>query len=229
MAPPAPALTVTDLVCRRGGRPVLTLVSFAVAPGELLALTGPNGAGKTTLLRALALLLPLEAGTIAWQGEDVARDRDGWRARLGWLGHLDGLKGDLTVAENIRIANRLRGLEGPADRPIEPALAAFDLLPLANRPARTLSAGQRRRSALARLVASGAKVWLLDEPLNALDAASQAALRTALAQHCNAGGLAVAATHAPIDVPGARVFELAGRAPPHSHGEVPTSAWAEGA
>ena len=207
---------------------MLTLVSFAVAPGELLALTGPNGAGKTTLLRALALLLPLEAGTIAWQGEDVARDRDAWRARLGWLGHLDGLKGDLTVAENIRIANRLRGADHPTDLPIEPALAAFDLLSLANRPARTLSAGQRRRSALARLVASRAKVWLLDEPLNALDAASQAALRAALARHLKAGGLAIAATHVPIDVPGTRVFELAGRIPPHSDGEVSRSSATEG-
>ena len=226
--PASPALTVTDLVCHRGGRPVLTLVSFGVAPGELLALTGPNGAGKTTLLRALALLLPPSAGTIAWQGEDVAHDRDAWRARLGWLGHLDGLKGDLTVAENIRIANRLRGLAGDQARPIAGALTAFDLLPLADRPVRTLSAGQRRRSALARLVASNAKVWLLDEPLNALDAASQAALRAALTRHLEAGGLAIAATHAALDVPGARVFELGGRTPPHSHGEVSRSSATEG-
>lgn len=223
-----PVLTVTDLACHRGGRPVLTLVSFGVAPGELLALTGPNGAGKTTLLRALALLLPPSAGTIAWQGEDVAHDRDAWRARLGWLGHLDGLKGDLTVAENIQVANRLRGLASERARPIGDALAAFDLTLLADRPVRTLSAGQRRRSALARLVASNAKVWLLDEPLNALDTASQAALRGALTRHLEAGGLAIAATHAPIEIKGARTFELAGRVPPHSYGEVPTSAGAEG-
>ena len=202
----APALTVTDLACRRGGRPVLSGLSFNVAPGELLALTGPNGAGKTTLLRALALLLPTDSGTISFNGTDVATDRDAWRARLGWLGNLDGLKGDLTVAENIEVANRLRGVE----RPLDNALAAFDLAKLAHRPARTLSSGQRRRAATARLVASGASVWLLDEPLNALDTASQDSLRTALARHLENGGLAIAATHAPIAVAGARSLELTG-------------------
>ena len=127
-------------------------------------------------------------------------------ARQGWLGNLDGLKGDLTVAENIEVANRLRGVE----RPLDNALAAFDLAKLAHRPARTLSSGQRRRAATARLVASGASVWLLDEPLNALDTASQDSLRTALARHLENGGLAIAATHAPIAVAGARSLELTG-------------------
>ncbi|MGE5149496.1 MAG: heme ABC exporter ATP-binding protein CcmA [Rhodospirillaceae bacterium] len=199
------ALEVTGLSCRRGGRPVVRNISFTVARGELLALTGRNGSGKTTLLRALALLVMADAGGIRWQGADVRHDRDAWRRQIAWLGHLDGLKGDLTVQENLATACHLR--EASADR-VDEALAAFDLAALANRAARTLSAGQRRRAALARVAAAEAPLWLLDEPLNALDAPSQAALRSVLGKHLAAGGLAVAATHAPIDVPNARVLEL---------------------
>jgi len=199
-------LEVTGLSCRRGGRPVVRNISFTVARGELLALTGRNGSGKTTLLRALALMVTADEGGIRWQGTDVRHDRDGWCRQIAWLGHLDGLKGDLTVVENLATACHLR--ETPATR-VDDALATFDLTSLANRAARTLSAGQRRRAALARVVATDAPLWLLDEPLNALDAPSQAALRTVLGRHLAAGGLAIAATHAPIDVPNARVLELA--------------------
>jgi heme exporter protein A len=199
-------LEVTGLSCRRGGRPVFGDLSFALARGELLALTGRNGSGKTTLLRALALLVPADAGAIRWQDADVAADREAWRRRIAWLGHLDGLKGDLTLAENVVTACHLReeGAEG-----VDAALAAFDLGALASRPVRTLSAGQRRRAALARVVAAGAPLWLLDEPLNALDAPSQAALRVALGRHLATGGLAIAATHAALDMPNARTLELA--------------------
>ncbi|HEY4171082.1 MAG TPA: heme ABC exporter ATP-binding protein CcmA [Reyranella sp.] len=198
-------LEVTGLSCRRGGRPVVRTLSFTVARGELLALTGRNGSGKTTLLRALALLVTADEGGIRWQGTDIRHDRDGWRRQIAWLGHLDGLKGDLSVRENLVTACHLR--EASADR-VDEALAAFDLVSLADRAARTLSAGQRRRAALARVAAADAPLWLLDEPLNALDAPSQAALRTALGGHLAAGGLAIAATHAPIDVPNTRVLEL---------------------
>ena len=201
-----PELEVTGLSCRRGGRPVVRNISFTLARGELLALTGRNGSGKTTLLRALALLVTADEGGIRWQGADIRHARDGWRRQIAWLGHLDGLKGDLSVRENLATACHLR--EASADR-VDEALAAFDLAPLANRAARTLSAGQRRRAALARVVAAAAPLWLLDEPLNALDAPSQAALRAALAAHLAAGGLAIAATHAPLDVANARTLELA--------------------
>ena len=200
MAPPhtPPLLEATDLACRRGGRPVFGGLSLFLEAGVLLALTGPNGSGKTTLLRALALLVPLEAGVVRWQGNDVAADRESWRGRIAWLGHLDGLKGDLTVRENLLIAERLRGGDGIR---VDAALATFDLTGLAARAVRTLSAGQRRRTALARVVASGAALWLLDEPLNALDASAQTALRGALTVHLASGGLAIAATHTPLDLP----------------------------
>jgi heme exporter protein A len=198
-------LEVSGLACRRGGRRVFDGLSFALANGDLLALTGRNGSGKTTLLRALALLVPARAGTILWRGEEVRGDREAWRARLAWLGHQDGLKGDLTVSENIAVAERLRGREADPDR-IEAALAAFDLASLRQRPVRTLSAGQRRRAALARVAVSQAPLWLLDEPLNALDTPAQKALHEVLSRHRAAGGIAVAATHAPLEH--ARVLEL---------------------
>jgi heme exporter protein A len=200
-----PELEVTGLSCRRGGRPVVRNIYFTMARGELLALTGRNGSGKTTLLRALALLVIADEGGIRWQGTDIRHDRDDWHRQIAWLGHLDGLKGDLSVRENLATACRLRET---STTHVDEALGAFDLAPLASRAARTLSAGQRRRAALARVAAADAPLWLLDEPLNALDAPSQAALRTVLGKHLAAGGLAIAATHAPIDVPSARVMEL---------------------
>jgi len=201
------ALLVTGLACRRGGRRVFDGLSFALDAGGLVALTGRNGSGKSTLLRALALLVPAQAGEIRWQGSDVGQDREAWRGRLAWLGHLDGLKGDLSVAENISIARRLRGAAADSAL-VAAALDSFDLAPLGDRAVRTLSAGQRRRAALARVAASGAPLWLLDEPLNALDAPAQVSLRAALARHLASGGLAIAATHAPLDIDGARTLEL---------------------
>jgi heme exporter protein A len=204
MAPPL--LEVTDLACRRGGRRVFDHLSFALGAGELLALTGRNGSGKTTLLRALALFVRPDAGIIRWQGADSRAEPETWRGRLAWLGHLEGLKGDLSVRENLLVAERLRGAL-PAEDRLDGALAAFDLLALAARPVRTLSAGQRRRAALARVMLSQAPLWLLDEPLNALDAPAQAAFRAVLQKHLATGGLAIAATHADLGI-GASALEL---------------------
>ena len=205
MAPPV--LDVSDLSCRRSGRQVFDRLSFVLGAGELLALTGRNGSGKTTLLRALALLVRPDAGTIRWQGADIRAEPETWRGRLAWLGHLEGLKGDLSVRENLLVAERLRGAP-PAEDRLDGALVAFDLASLAARPVRSLSAGQRRRVALARVVLSQAPLWLLDEPLNALDAPAQAAFRLALETHLAAGGLAIAATHADLGLPAARALEL---------------------
>jgi heme exporter protein A len=205
MAPPL--LDVADLACRRGGRPVFDHLSFALGAGQLLALTGRNGSGKTTLLRALALMVRPTAGTVLWQGTDVQANPEVWRGRLAWLGHLDGLKGDLTVRENLLAAERLRGGASTEDR-LDVALVAMDLSSLASRAVRTLSAGQRRRTALARVMLTGAPLWLLDEPLNALDGPAQQAFRLALQQHLADGGLAIAATHADLGIAGASMLEL---------------------
>jgi heme exporter protein A len=204
-------LSVVGLSVRRGGRRVLDGLSFTLNRGELLALTGRNGSGKSTLLRALALLVPGDAGEISWSGRSVHDDREVWRARLAWLGHNDGLKGDLDAVENLSIAEQLRIGMQPERVDIDRALLAFDLLALANRPVRTLSAGLRRRVALARVALARADLWLLDEPLNALDAMAQQLLHDALRRHLDRGGLAIAATHAPLEIGGVRRLELAAR------------------
>jgi heme exporter protein A len=222
MASEQSLLEVTNLACRRGGRPVFDHLCFGMGQGELLVLTGRNGSGKTTLLRALAGLVRPDAGTVRWQGADVAADPEAWRTRLAWLGHLDGLKGDLTIAENLVVAERLRAgiaahARPPHDR-LDGALVAFDLTGLARRTVHTLSAGQRRRAALARVVLSQAPLWLLDEPLNALDSLAQAGFRAVLQTHLAAGGVVIAATHAELGVKG-RVLELGSPPPCDGRGE----------
>ena len=202
-------LTVTDVSVRRGGRQVIDRLSFSLDAGQLLLLSGRNGSGKTSLLRALALLVPVSEGAIRWHGSNVGDDREAWHGRLAWLGHSDGLKGDLSAVENLASAERLRGGAEAARHDIDRALLAFDLPEIAQRPVHMLSAGQRRRVALARVVLSKAPLWLLDEPLNALDAPAQQLLINALATHLAQGGMAIAATHAALDVAGALKLELA--------------------
>jgi heme exporter protein A len=189
------------------GKKLFDDASALIPAGHKVGFVGRNGSGKTTLLRALALLVRSEAGTILWQGANVQADPETWRGQLAWLGHLDGLKGDLTVRENLLGAERVRGRPAADDR-LDLALIALDLHVLVHRPVRTLSAGQRRRTALARVMLTQAPLWLLDEPLTALDAVAQQAFRTVLQQHLAHGGLAIAATHADLGVPGARTFEL---------------------
>ncbi len=181
------ALSVVDLACARGGVRVLEGVSFALAPGAAVVLRGANGIGKTTLLRTLAGLQPPAAGRI-----EVAEDA------VALATHADGVKAALSVTENLAF---WAGIHGTQD--IEPALAAMDLRPLRDRAAQHLSAGQRRRLGLARLLVTGRAVWAMDEPTVSLDAAGVALVERAVARHLAAGGAAVIATHAPIDVAGA--------------------------
>ncbi|WP_395709250.1 heme ABC exporter ATP-binding protein CcmA [Reyranella sp.] len=213
--PGVPILEVSDLACRRGGRGVFDHLSFAMGKGELLTLLGRNGSGKTTLLRALALLVRADTGVIRWQAADIRREPEDWRRKVAWLGHLDGLKGDFSVRENLLAAERLRGA-APAEDRVDSALVAFDLPALASRAVRSLSAGQRRRTALARVLLAQAPVWLLDEPLNALDQPAQQAFHAVLQAHLDAGGLAIVATHAPLGLARGRSLELnaPGRATP---------------
>ena len=190
-------LEALQLDARRGGRPVFRGLCFAVTAGGALRLAGRNGGGKTTLLRVLAGLGRPEAGEVVWNGEPIARDREAHAERVGWLGHADALKPALTARENIESALRV------ADRPlggVTDALAALGLTRLAALPAVWLSSGQRRRVALARVRASRAPLWLLDEPTVGLDAASVLALERAIAAHRAAGGMVVAATHTALDL-----------------------------
>ncbi|MDE2335064.1 MAG: heme ABC exporter ATP-binding protein CcmA [Rhodospirillales bacterium] len=187
----------------RAERLVLAGVSGGVGHGGALVLRGANGAGKSTLLRVLAGLLRPDEGRIAWDGEPF-EDLPSWSRHIAYVGHLDALKPGLTVAEN------LRPWAVAAGRGVEPALAVMGLEALVAVPARFLSAGQRRRAVLARLALSAAPLWLLDEPTNALDAASLARLEALLAAHREAGGAVVAATHQDFVLPGAATLELVG-------------------
>jgi heme exporter protein A len=185
-------LSAHALECRRGGRVVFSGVDFSLAGGEVLAVTGPNGAGKSSLLRQLAGLLPLASGQLSFDG---AGDRTlGEQAH--YLGHLDALKTQLSVAENLQFWIDYFGGGGSADA----ALQQVGLAALADLPAAFLSAGQRRRLSLARLVAITRPLWLLDEPASSLDEAAQQMLAALMRDHLSGGGLIVAATHAPLPV-----------------------------
>lgn len=186
------SLSVHSLSCARGGLRVLTGVSFAVAPGEALILRGPNGAGKTTLLRALAGLTPPLDGRIEAPPDGIA-----------YAGHADGLKAQLSVAENLRFWAGVFGAAG-----IQAAVAAFDLAELLDRPAGNLSAGQKRRLSLARLLVTGRPVWCLDEPTVSLDVENVARFARAVETHLAGGGSAVIATHIDLGLPTARSLDI---------------------
>ena len=195
-------LKAEGLAAIRGERLVFQNVTFDVPAGGALILSGRNGAGKSTLLRLLAGLARPDAGTLRWDGVDVLTDRAQYGARVALLGHQDALKPSLTAAENLAFAARISG------RPIAGALADLDLVDLAELPARMLSAGQKRRLALARVSLSAAPLWLLDEPTLGLDDPAIALLGTMLARHRAGGGMIVTATHVSLPLDGAASLRL---------------------
>jgi heme exporter protein A len=184
--------TVSDLGVARGGLAVLTGVRLSVAAGQALLLRGPNGVGKTSLLRTIAGLQPPISGRVVAERDSIA-----------YASHADGLKPALTVAENLNFWAAVFGV-----RDTGPALAAMDLGLLAGRPAQNLSAGQKRRVGLARLILTGRSVWLMDEPTVSLDPQAVGLLEAAVMAHLGAGGAALIATHAEMRLPGAGVLDL---------------------
>jgi heme exporter protein A len=208
---PAPSPSVPPLgfaglglACRRGERLVFAGLDFALLPGGALLLTGPNGSGKSSLLRLMAGLTRPEAGRLVWNGATIAEDAPAHRARLHFIGHQDALKPVLSVAETLAF---WAGMRGGAD--VAAGLQRFRLAALAEWPCRLLSAGQRRRLALARCVASPAPLWLLDEPANGLDAEALADLLAAIAEHRAAGGAVALSTHAKLPLADAVELSLA--------------------
>jgi heme exporter protein A len=197
-------LKAWDLTIERGGRRLIAGLSFAADQGEALIVTGPNGAGKSTLLRAVCGFLPVEAGGFALEGGDAERSLG---EQAHYLGHADGVKGALTAGENLAFAAAMLG--GQSSHAAQrAALARLGLAHVIDFPTRLLSAGQRRRVALARLLIADRPLWLLDEPATALDAAAQAALATIMQAHLGSGGIIVAAAHAPLGLEGAQELRL---------------------
>lgn len=186
-------MNVTNLGCARGGIAVLEGVNFKLAAGQVLLLRGPNGIGKTTLLRTLTGLQPALEGDVTLASDAIT-----------YGAHADGLKSTLTVAENLRFWAQVHG-----GLDIAPALAAFNLEDLADRAAHNLSAGQKRRLGLARLLVTGHRIWALDEPTISLDAASVKLFADAVRGHCAGGGAALIATHIDLGIE-ADVLDLTG-------------------
>ncbi|CCQ75356.1 heme ABC exporter ATP-binding protein CcmA [Magnetospira sp. QH-2] len=199
----------TDLTCIRGENLVFAKLAFAVESGGGLLLIGPNGSGKSSLLRVLAGLLKPAAGLLAWDGEAVTDEPDEHHGRLHYVGHHDCIKPVLTVHENIAFWASLRNAPGDVETRIEMAFDMFDIGHLRDIPGRYLSAGQKRRANLARIIAAPAPVWLLDEPTTALDKASITKLEQAIASHRAGGGIVIVSTHQDIGLEDATILDMA--------------------
>jgi heme exporter protein A len=201
-------LEAHDLTARRGQARLFERLSFSVERGHALVVTGANGTGKTTLLRMLAGLSWPAAGEIRWDSRPVAPFDPAVRASAAYVGHAPALKDELTAAENLTTLLELAG-ESPSREAIEGALDAVELGSRRELPARVLSQGQRRRIGLARLSLLARPLWILDEPATALDSAGVALLGKMIGEHLERGGLAVAATHAPLGLPAPRMQSMA--------------------
>ena len=194
-------LRAHGLACDRGDRRLFSAVDLSVSPGEWLQVEGANGAGKTSLLRILAGLAPTADGLIEWEGRPVAEVRDDYHARLLYLGHAPAIKEDLSALENLQTAAAVAG------RPLDEstAMAALRRIGLKGRedlPARVLSQGQKRRVALARLLCSQARLWILDEPFVALDVAAVSQLCEILDEHLTRGGMLIFTSHQAVQLAG---------------------------
>lgn len=200
-------LEVSNLACSRGDHRLFAGLNFSLHPGQIMQVQGANGSGKTSLLRTLCGFLMPDEGDIAWRGENIRDLDEDYYAELMYLGHLNAIKDELSALENLRISAGLSGL----DLEERDALAALRRLGLRGRerlPTKVLSQGQRRRVALARLLASDAKLWILDEPLTALDVGAVALIQELIAEHLARQGMVIFTTHQPLQVAGAEMRSL---------------------
>ena len=201
-------LQAVGLSCRRGERRLFSDLNVKVEPGTLLAVVGENGSGKTSLLRIFSSLLPPEEGSVLWDGQDIQQLKELYAGQLTYLGHLNGIKDDLTPLENLVSATSLAG-EPCSNNGAKEALEAIGLKrPIHHLPSKVLSQGQKRRVTLARLWLSTRPLWLLDEPFTSLDAASTNVVTQRLLAHVQRGGLAVLVTHQEVALPAERLQHL---------------------
>ena len=204
---PEHELRACALACRRGGRELFHGIGFTLRPGQWLHVRGANGAGKTSLLRILVGLAVAHAGHLEWCGVELRRARDDYRDALAWLGHRGGLKEELSALDNLRLAAALDGRPLGEEHAFR-ALARVGLRGRESLPLRVLSQGQRRRALMARVLAREARLWILDEPLAALDVDGVDMVRGLLEEHLDAGGSAVLSSHQPIGLGGGLGVEL---------------------
>ena len=200
-------LEAVNLGCTRGDRRLFQGMNFLVEPGELIELRGANGSGKTSLLRILCGLVAPAEGQVRWQGKSIRSLGEEYSAAVAYLAHQNGVKDELSAIENLRIACGVAGsVLGTSDA--RAILEQVGLSHQQNLPARSLSAGQRRRLALSRLLASKATVWILDEVLTSLDDAAIKLSRRLIGDHLSKGGLAIIATHQELDLGAERVQRI---------------------
>ncbi|WP_077730739.1 cytochrome c biogenesis heme-transporting ATPase CcmA [Methylocaldum sp. 14B] len=199
MNDPEPTLQARGLECVRSDSLLFSDLNLSVRAGQVLQIEGPNGSGKTSLLRILAGLTPPSDGEVLWRGENIARRRSAFLSEVAYLGHQLGLKAELSVEENLRLSLALNGLSFLHESLAE-ALRTVGLTGREDTPARALSAGQRQRIALARLIMSSAKLWILDEPFTALDVGGVSLVETLLEAHLSCGGLAVLTSHQTVRI-----------------------------
>jgi heme exporter protein A len=202
-------LKVQSLSCQRGRHLVFRDISFSLEAGALMLVTGANGSGKSSLLRVLAGLLPAADGAVLWQEEPVATDAEAHRERLHYIGHLDAVKPELTAGETVDYWRALR----PSPTRTDSVLDTFRLGALSEKPVRYLSAGQKRRLALTRLMLDDAPLWLLDEPTTVLDQDGQKILSDLITAHRMKGGIAITAMHHALDLPDAHILAMPEKKP----------------
>ena len=193
------ALAAQSLCLFRGERCLFKDLSFELQAGELLVVEGPNGSGKTSLLRAMAGLLDFETGSVSWHGNIIRDAYQAFRSDVAWLSHRVGFKGDLTVAENLDFE---KGLRATDQARYQTVLERLSLTRLTDLPFRSLSAGQQRRVALARMLLSTATLWMMDEPFTNLDKAGQALVVDLIRAHLSEGGMCIVASHQHIEIDG---------------------------
>ena len=201
------ALEAREITCVRGERELFSGLSLQVLPGQCLHIRGENGVGKTSLLRLLTGLTFPESGEVLWSGDSIKKEASDYHSQLLFLGHRDALKEDLSALENLRMYAAIDGV-ALSEQDAFNSLWRFGLKGREDLPVNCLSAGQKKRVLMARMLTRRAQVWILDEPFNALDTHAVVELQGLIAEHLGNGGLTVLTSHQPLAIPGLRVLDL---------------------
>ena len=200
-------LELSNLACRRGGRLLFSGLDLSLTEGGAALVTGPNGSGKSSFLRVIAGLIQPLQGQIHWEGQNAQKFSDNFRSALRYVGHSDGLQPVLSVLENLKYWSQIYGSSQDLEK-LNHGLEAVGLFDLSELPARVLSAGQRRRLALAKAIATDGRIWLLDEPTVALDRQSINRIETAISEFRASGGIVIASTNAPLNLSDCKVLNI---------------------